>query len=187
MPEKKTAPVTGTPDPPQPDPPEPEPVPGDDEDEEGEGEPSPAPPEPEPVPNTTMYEVLTDTWGSLPPIYHKGDTLIQSMLPPERDLAWAERTGVIMRVPDGDPRLAGAPSGPTGDQTGVPTDGWHSAQMPEALPPELAAQVAQLMAKNGASTAQIAAVTRLAGTPTRVPLPREGQPHVEVSTEVAVA
>jgi hypothetical protein len=134
-----------------------------------------------------MSEVLTETWGSQPPIFHTNDTFVPSMLPPDRDLAWAERVGVIGRVPESDPRLAGTPSGPTGDQTGVPTDGWVSSQMPEALPPELANEVAALMARHGASAAQIAAVTKLAGTPTRVPLPREGQPHVEIPAEVAVS
>jgi hypothetical protein len=139
-----------------------------------------APPEP-------LYEVVTDTWGARAPVYRKGNTFVPSMLPSDRDLEWAERQLIVTRVPPEDPRQQQPPTGPTGDQTGVPGDGWINPANPEFVPPQAVPQILQAMRAAGASAAMIEAVRAQAAI-AAIPVPVITTPTPPAATgEPAVA
>lgn len=125
-----------------------------------------------------MYKVVTDQWGARPPIYRGGDTFYPSMLPPDRDMVWAVKQLVVAPVAPDDPLGRLPPTGPTGDQTGVASDGWHSTLMPEAIPVTVVSSIVAAMRANGATPAMIEAVQRQA-VPPPVPLPTPPEPASE--------
>lgn len=81
-----------------------------------------------------LYEVMTDTWGSSPPIYPKGHILSADTIAPGRDLAWAIRVGAVKILAEDDPRQKDGPSPEPGDMLMAGDDGWSDPAFPYQAP-----------------------------------------------------
>lgn len=85
--------------------------------------------------SSDLFEVVTDTWGSSPPIYRKGHILSADTVAPGRDLTWAVRVGAVKLLAEDDPRWKDGPSpDPVDDPAMLGDDGWSHPAFPYQAP-----------------------------------------------------